>query len=301
VAGLALVLLAACGSGSGNSQAATRLEVDATTGSATVLRPSEATLECDGTATATGFLRDRAGPACAAVRDKAIERVAAAQVSGRPCSQVYGGPQHARIKGTIDRRRVDLTVNRTDSCGTADWQTLEPLLGDPEGRRVNTPATTAAPSTTAAPTTYTVKRGDTLSSIAKQFHVPVAAIVFVNRIPDPDHLAEGVSLVIPPVPPAQVMITPPAAVAGTSFKFELTGAKPSESVTFEIDSPSGKYTGPPHTASADGVVTASYQTAFTDAPGDYEVVAKGNQETAAQASFRVDSPSTETTASSTAP
>jgi cation diffusion facilitator CzcD-associated flavoprotein CzcO len=27
---------------------------------------------------------------------------------------------------------IDLTVTRTDSCGTADWKTLQVLLGNPE-------------------------------------------------------------------------------------------------------------------------------------------------------------------------
>ena len=62
----------------------------------------------------------------------AIQRVANNQRSRRVCSQIYGGPQRAHIKGTINAKPVNLTVTRTDGCGTADWQTLEPLLGDPQ-------------------------------------------------------------------------------------------------------------------------------------------------------------------------
>ena len=49
------------------------------------------------------------------------------------CAQVYGGPQHARITGTVAGRKVDLTVTRTDGCGIRDWDRLEWLLGPPGG------------------------------------------------------------------------------------------------------------------------------------------------------------------------
>jgi hypothetical protein len=66
------------------------------------------------------------------VRGGAVQRVARGQRSGRVCSQIYGGPQRAHVTGTIDGRQVDLTVTRTDGCGTDDWRALEPLLGDPQ-------------------------------------------------------------------------------------------------------------------------------------------------------------------------
>jgi hypothetical protein len=97
-----------------------------------VLLPSHATLSCDGAAHATGFLQHAAGPACALVARGVVQQVAANQRSRRVCSQIYGGPQSAHITGTVGAERVNLTVNRTDACGTADWQTLAPLLGDPQ-------------------------------------------------------------------------------------------------------------------------------------------------------------------------
>jgi LysM repeat protein len=282
VAGL---LLAACGKA--GTDAATRLEVDAAKGSPnTVLQPSQATLTCDGTPTGTGFLRDHAGEACALVHDGVIQRVAAAQSRPRECAQIYGGPQHARITGTIDGDKVDLTVTRADSCGTHDWEILQPLLGDPEGGPAAAPA---APTTTAppAPTSYVVKRGDTLVAIAKQFGVAVGAIVFVNGLEDPDKLAEGTTLIIPPRPPVQLTVTPTDGPPGSSFALELGGAQPSENVRFQIDSPAGTYTGPPHTATAAGVVRASYQSASDDVAGVYSVVARGDRGTTAQAVFRI--------------
>jgi LysM repeat protein len=196
---------------------------------------------------------------------------------------------------------VNLTVTRSDGCGTADWHTLEALLGDPQQSGVpktTNPPTTAATTTTAPPTTYQVMRGDTLTAIAKRFGVPIAAIVAANPGVDPDHLVEGQILHIPPVTPVRLVITPPAGQAGESFELKLTGAQPSETVTFEIDSPDKTYTGPPHKTGADGAVTATYQSSVTDPAGTYNVVAKGDQGTNAQGSFRVNPASTNPTATS---
>jgi LysM repeat protein len=293
---LGVAIAAVCVGCGSTSSAATHLVVARETSSgATVLLPSQATLTCDGTAHATGFLRKAAGPACALVDRHVVQQVAANQRSRRLCSQIYGGPQSAHITGTVGGQDVNLTITRTDGCGTADWQTLAPLLGDPHQQGFPNAAaapSTAATTTTAPPVNYLVKRGDTITSIARQFHVPIAVIVAANHLADPNHLVEGQSLVIPPFPPVQLAITPPEAQVGATFELKLTGAQPSETVTFEIDTPDNKYTGPPHAASADGVVTTTYQSAVGNTPGVYNVVAKGNQGTTAQASFRVDTAST---------
>jgi LysM repeat protein len=285
-----LLVAAACG-GAG-SAVATQLTIERESGAATVLVPSQATLSCDGAASATGFLRDAAGPACDLVRRGDLQRVAAQQRRRRLCAQVYGGPQRARITGRVGGRRVDLTVTRADACGTADWQALEALLGNPQrsGRVQASAPTTSAPPTTAAPVTYQVMRGDTLSTIASRFGVPISAIVAINQLADPNHLAEGQRLLIPPVQPVVLTITPPEAPQGTGFQLKLTGAKPSESVTFEIVSPDRRRTGPPHVASADGVVTAAYQSGEGDAAGTHTVIAHGDQGTTTQATFVVDPP-----------
>jgi LysM repeat protein len=255
-----------------------------------VLLPSQSTLSCNAVPSATGFLQDVAGPACALVHRGVVQQIVKQQRRHQLCSQIYGGPQYAHITGTINGEPVNLMVTRADGCGTAAWQTLEPLLGDPE--RQGTPTAHAAPvtaatTTTAPPRTYQAKRGDTLTSIARQFGVPISAILAINHLADPDHLVEGQSLLIPPVPPVQLEITPLAGQAGATFTFKLTGAWPSENVTFEIDGPATKSTGPPHAASADGAVTATYATSGGDTPGLYTVVAKGDQGTTTRASFQV--------------
>jgi hypothetical protein len=130
---LGVTLAAGCGGSPQTPNTATQLTIKARIGVATAtLRPAGATLRCDGTAFATGYLRHTANRACALVHRGAIQRVANNQRSRRVCSQIYGGPQSAHIKGTINAEPVNLTVTRTDGCGTADWQTLEALLGYPQ-------------------------------------------------------------------------------------------------------------------------------------------------------------------------
>jgi LysM repeat protein len=150
-----------------------------------------------------------------------------------------------------------------------------------------TTATGPTTSTTAPVIAYHVKRGDTLTAIANHFGVPVSVIILRNQIANPDRLTEGQTLLIPPAPPIQLLVTPAKGEPGQSFDLKLIGAKPSESITFEIDSPNGKYKGHPHTASTAGLVTATYQTAPTDRPGNYVVIATGTKSSTARAGFVV--------------
>ncbi|HEY8216911.1 MAG TPA: LysM peptidoglycan-binding domain-containing protein [Acidimicrobiia bacterium] len=149
------------------------------------------------------------------------------------------------------------------------------------------PATAPKSSTTAPPTAYVVMKGDTLTSIGQKFGVTTKAILAINQISNPDSLTEGEKLKIPAKPPLQLVVSPHNTVLGVSVSLKLTGAKPGESVTFEIQSPSGTFKGPPHVASDEGTVTTKYATALADPPGTYNVVATGSQGTTAQGSFRV--------------
>jgi hypothetical protein len=58
-------------------------------------------------------------------------------------------------------------------------------------------------------------------------------------------------------------------------------------VRFEIISPKGKFTGGGHTASADGAVTATYQTGFDNPTGRYTVIVHSKGATTPPAHFRV--------------
>ncbi len=46
----------------------------------------------------------------------------------RVCTQIYGGPETARVRGTIGDRRIDRRFSKTNGCEIADWQRAEPLL-----------------------------------------------------------------------------------------------------------------------------------------------------------------------------
>ena len=105
-----------------------RVEVRAAPG-ATARR---ATLTCDGSPAATGFITDSRA-ACDLVTgdDNARARLVAGAPAQRVCTQLYGGPQQAQVTGRISGRAVDVTVTRADGCGVADWSLLQPLLGPP--------------------------------------------------------------------------------------------------------------------------------------------------------------------------
>src|SRR5262245_16483543 len=103
-------MAAGCGGCGVGASAGTRLVISRVTGAdPSLLLPSQATLSCDGTAHATGFLQNAAGPACAFVARGLVQRVVAHQRSRRVCSQIYGGPQHAHLTGTVGGQDVKLT------------------------------------------------------------------------------------------------------------------------------------------------------------------------------------------------
>ena len=176
------------------------------------------------------------------------------------------------------------------------------------------PTTVPSTTTTVAPTTttigvtrYQVRQGDTLSAIAARFHVSSASIVTLNHLANPDQLQAGQTLSIPKPPalskpgtpgqPATLAISPAVGPPGQVFSLTLTGAKPGESVTFQITGPGGTpFTGPAHTVPASGEVAAGYATSGGDAAGEYQVVAHGSQGTSARSTFTVN-PSVTTTTS----
>ena len=172
-------------------------------------------------------------------------------------------------------------------CGAARTETGRSAQA--ENAAANAPATTAAAptTTTAPPITYQVKRGDTLTAIARFFGVSSAAIDAANQLGGGDRLTEGQVLQIPPSPPAGLSVTPPDGIAGMVFTFTVTGAKVGEAVTFQVVAPGGgTFSGSPHTAAQDGSVSASYRT-DGDAAGKYDVVATGDRGTSLRSSYRL--------------
>ncbi len=76
-----------------------------------------------------------------------------------------------------------------DDDGDAMTTTSTPTTADP------TTTTTTAPNAS-----YTVEPGDTLAEVAQRFGTTVEAIAEANDIADPDVIAVGQVLQIPPTP-----------------------------------------------------------------------------------------------------
>jgi LysM repeat protein len=130
-----------------------------------------------------------------------------------------------------------------------------------------------------------------MSALVKKFHVSMNDILAANHLTNPDHLAAGQTLRIPPASPVMLAVTPIEGTPGQSFDFTLTGAIPAETITFTITSPAGHFQGGPHTAGNDGTVKATYNTSAGAHPGTYTVTATGDHGTHTTQTFRV-APST---------
>jgi hypothetical protein len=46
------------------------------------------------------------------------------------CTQIYGGPEEATIKGTIRGEKVDATFTRTNGCEIERWDRVKALLAE---------------------------------------------------------------------------------------------------------------------------------------------------------------------------
>jgi hypothetical protein len=64
----------------------------------------------------------------------AASKLTAADLAATPadtaCTQIYGGPETASIKGTLNGEQVDATFKRTDGCEIKRWDTVSPLLDE---------------------------------------------------------------------------------------------------------------------------------------------------------------------------
>jgi len=95
-----------------------------------VRRVSTGELTCrSGEQRATGALVRRAPASrlCSDARNLA-SLLATRAPAGRACTQIYGGPQTARITGTIDGRRVDRTFKRTNGCAIEEFARVSRIL-----------------------------------------------------------------------------------------------------------------------------------------------------------------------------
>ena len=78
---------------------------------------------------ATGFLRKRRWHRLCAGAEQLADFLRTPPDPERVCTQVYGGPQTARIRGYVDARPVDRGFDRRDGCGIEDWRRARMLLG----------------------------------------------------------------------------------------------------------------------------------------------------------------------------
>jgi hypothetical protein len=69
---------------------------------------------------------------------RALEAAGGAAAMAEPprdqvCTDQYGGPQTAAVRGTIGGEPVQASFSRTNGCEISRWDALAPLLGSPGG------------------------------------------------------------------------------------------------------------------------------------------------------------------------
>lgn len=70
--------------------------------------------------------------ACRKLADGGV-RLFARVSPGTACTEIYGGPQVARVVGTVRRTRVSASFSRVNGCEIARWNRLSPWLLPPPG------------------------------------------------------------------------------------------------------------------------------------------------------------------------
>jgi hypothetical protein len=113
---LAAVLLAACGSekpaaAPARTNLLVRVDLDGPKGAT---KPSSARVRCPGAR-------------CAATQGLTA-RAFSPVPAGIACSMIYGGPETATVKGTLNGTPVDAQFSRTDGCQTSRWRKVQKLL-----------------------------------------------------------------------------------------------------------------------------------------------------------------------------
>lgn len=99
----------------------------------------------------------------------------------------------------------------SDGDGATD--TLPPIA-------TTTTTTTMAPTTTTIPSEYEIMPGDSLSAIAKLFHLTMGELAAYNGITDPEHIEIGQVLKIPQPGEATTTVVTTAVVGGDAVTSE---------------------------------------------------------------------------------
>jgi len=116
---LALLATAALAAGCGDDEQPASAPADST----------RLTVEVTGADAETIELRCGGAEPC---DGKRLERLAALlrpPDEPRACTEIYGGPEKAHVTGTLDGEPVDVTIDRSDGCGIADYEKLFEALG----------------------------------------------------------------------------------------------------------------------------------------------------------------------------
>lgn len=126
---LALVLLAGCGDDEGEPAGTApaapdvALEIRFDDGRG---ETSEASLQCGGgSPEATGYLEDAdADAAELCERAVGLRELFTEEPPQRACTQIFGGPQTARVTGELSGATVDRRFSRENGCRIAEWDRL---------------------------------------------------------------------------------------------------------------------------------------------------------------------------------
>jgi len=89
--------------------------------------PLTTTLSCDPT---SGDVTDP-DAACAVVAAKGASLFEPTP-AGRSCTELYGGPQEARVIGSVSGQDVDSRFGRKDGCEIARWDAVASFVPVPE-------------------------------------------------------------------------------------------------------------------------------------------------------------------------
>jgi LysM repeat protein len=109
------------------------------------------------------------------------------------------------MKGMFLRTRLHMYL-LWSTCGFAFLAIISGLLTDGGSSSADTTiagsnsatTTTVAPGPTSPPKTYVVQPGESLFAIAMKFNLSAPALVELNKIKDPDRVAAGTELLLPP-------------------------------------------------------------------------------------------------------
>lgn len=127
-----LLLLVGCsggGSESVSAPAAPRTSLVVEVKADAAVAPSRLTLACDPPA------GEHPDPQQACRDLAAVEDPFAPIPPGSTCTELYGGPQTATVRGTYRGRPVDVAMSRTDGCEVAQWDAVGALLPPVIGAR----------------------------------------------------------------------------------------------------------------------------------------------------------------------